>query len=256
MTLQKILEDLHIRDLRELGAKFGVSARSKSDLIKKLLDAGITEDEVSAYPSMSEVRNFEDPKGVTIEERIKAYKIAKEYDLSWRTAHLGDRIRRELKLNMDPETIRKVSKYGVLFHEEIEAILKNRPDLFFPSRIMKPYKGPWYNVDVVLIDENGTLYLIEISYSSDTRMAIGQLLYYKKAFELRKKIRNLRLVLITNQVNQIIEEVCNELGIILIDVSPDSIEMKMDRLKRTKIRTILKGKKSDQNGYRPDYIIE
>jgi len=256
MIDRETLEDLHIRDLREIGKKFGVKGRRKTELINTLLESGVDEIEISEYPSMKDVRNFEDPQGVTIEERIKAYKIAVEYDKSWRTAHLGDRIRRELKLNLDPATIRKVSKYGVLFHEEIEAILKNRPELIFPTREMKVYDGPWYDVDVVLLDEEDTLYLIEISYSSDTRMAIGQLLYYKKVFELKKGITDLRMVLITNHVNQIIEEVCDELGIILVDISPESIETKMDRLKRVTIKTILEGKHSNKNGYRPDYIIE
>lgn len=250
------LENVHVRDLKEIGNKFGVKARKKSDLINSLLEIGISEIEISEYPSLSDLLDFEDESGVTVEKRILAYKYAVENDKNLKVMEIGDKIRRELKVNVNPEILKKLPKFGVLYHEEIEAILKQKPELFFPSCEMRLYTGPWYDVDIVLIDKLNNYHLIEISYSSDSRMAIGQLLYYKKVFELKEKIDEVELVLITNQTNEIIEKVCYDLDILLIDISPESIHNKLDTLKRAKIKTIVNGSKSDKNGYRPDYIIE
>lgn len=256
--MQYILEDLHIRDLKKLGKKFGVSTRKKSDLIKKLINVGITDVEVSLYPLVSKMKNFnslvglvgeskslEDKKGVTIEERLKVYKIINEMKNKnnyFKPCRIADRVRRELYINMDSETVDDIFKQGILGHGEIINILKNKPKLFFPTRNMTLYNGTCYDIDIILIDERGIYYLIEVSYSSDTRKGVGQLLCYRKLIEIgfgryeklveiRAKIKDVQLVLITNKINIAIKEVCSDLEIILIDASPHSIENKMKHLK-------------------------
>ena len=90
------LENLHVRDLKEIGNKFGVKARKKSDLINSLLEIGISEIEISEYPSLSDLLDFEDESGVTVEKRILAYKYAVENDKNLKVMEIGDKIRREL----------------------------------------------------------------------------------------------------------------------------------------------------------------
>ena len=234
-TIKELLENLHRRDLRNLGSKYGVSSRKISEIVELLLKKRVRKSDILGYPPLSELKYYEDV-GVSINERLKAYGIITSPKTPKSPSKLQDIIRHELKLIIDPVIIKKIPKSGILLHGEIEQLIENRLDLFFPSKKMCVYTGPKHNIDVILKDDEETYYLVEVSYSTETKQAIGQLFYYRAVFKDKAKISKIKLVLATNKIDKYVERVCKEAGIILIDVSPKSDFMKSVRTKRTKIQ--------------------